>query len=354
MFKIVKKQDMQPRQILVMRGCTVVAALVFAALVILLLGYNPITVYSKIIEGSLFTSFRIQETLHKAIPLIVLSLGVSIAFKMKFWNIGAEGQFYLGAFGASLVALNLPELPAYILLPLMFFAGFVFGGIWSLIPALIKAKLGASESLVTLMMNYIAIKFITYLQYGPWKDPDAHGFAKIAKFSENAVLPKVFGIQSGWIVALVLTALVFVMFKYTKLGYQITVIGENPQTARYAGMNVNKILIIAVVMSGGICGIAGMMQASAIERSLSDQLSCGMGFTAIITSWLARLEPATIIIVSILFSILLKGGAYIQTALQVPSSVAEVIQGIILFFVLASDFFVNYKIVFTPKSKQEA
>ena len=345
MLKIIKKQDLAGGRLLLLRVVSVAAALLFAALIILILGYNPITVYGKIVEGSLFTKFRITETLHNTIPLVVLSLGIAIAFKMKFWNIGAEGQFYMGALGASYVALNFGTLPPYVLLPLMFIAGFIGGGLWSLVPALIKSKLGASETLVTLMMNYIAVKFITYLQYGPWKDPDAHGFAKVAKFSENGVLPKVFGVQSGWIVALILTAIVYILLKYTKLGYQISVIGENQQTARYAGMNVARTLIIAVVLSGGICGIAGMMQASAIERSLSDQLSAGMGFTAVITAWLSQLSPPVIVIVSFLFSILTQGGAYIQSAMQVPSSVAEIIQGAILFFVLGSEFFVNYRIV---------
>jgi len=353
-LQIVKKAGMETKQAIILRSAAVLLSLVFAALVIFIFGYNPIKIYAKMIEGSFFTPFRIQETIHKAIPLIILSLGVSVAFRMKFWNIGAEGQFYMGAVAASWVALNFGDLPMLILIPLMFIVAFIAGGLWSLVPAFLKIKCGASETLVTLMMNYIAIKFVTYLQIGPWKDPNAGGFAKIAKFTSNAVIPKVGGVHLGWIIALALAALVYFLIKYTKLGYEISVLGENMDTARYAGMNVAKIIILAVLISGGICGIAGMIQASAVERSLSDQLSAGLGFTAVITAWLSQLSAPVIVIVSFLFSVMLQGGAYIQTALQVPAAVAEIIQGIILFFVLGSEFFMQYKIVVHKNDKEAA
>jgi len=353
-LQIVKKAGMETKQAIILRSAAVLLSLVFAALVIFIFGYNPIKIYAKMIEGSFFTPFRIQETIHKAIPLIILSLGVSVAFRMKFWNIGAEGQFYMGAVAASWVALNFGDLPMLVLIPLMFIVAFITGGLWSLVPAFLKIKCGASETLVTLMMNYIAIKFVTYLQIGPWKDPNAGGFAKIAKFTSNAVIPKVGGVHLGWIIALALAALVYFLIKYTKLGYEISVLGENMDTARYAGMNVAKIIILAVLISGGICGIAGMIQASAVERSLSDQLSAGLGFTAVITAWLSQLSAPVIVIVSFLFSVMLQGGAYIQTALQVPAAVAEIIQGIILFFVLGSEFFMQYKIVVHKNDKEAA
>jgi len=352
-LQIVKKPEMDAKHAIILRSAAIVASLLFAALVIFIFGYNPFKIYAKMIEGSFFTPFRIQETIHKTIPLVVLSLGVSVAFRMKFWNIGAEGQFYLGAFAASWVAFTFPSLPMILLIPLMMLASFIFGGIYSLIPAFLKIKFGASETLVTLMLNYIAVKFITYLQLGPWKDPNAGGFAKIAKFEPNAVLPKIGGIHTGWIIALILVVIIHFLIKYTKLGYEISVLGENVQTARYAGMNVAKIIILAVIISGGICGIAGMIQASAVERSLSDQLSAGLGFTAVITAWLSQLSAPVIVIVSFLFSVMLQGGAYIQTALMVPASVAEIIQGIILFFVLGSEFFMQYKIVVHKKDENK-
>ena len=345
MFKIVRKADASPAQERVMRGAAVVAALAASALVLALLGFHPIEVYAKIVEGSLLSGHRLVSTFNKTIPLVVLSLGVAIAFKMKFWNIGAEGQFYMGAFGASLAAFSFYWLPAIAMIPLMMVSAFVFGGLLALIPAVLKSKFSTSETLVTLMLNYIAIKWITYLQYGPWKDPQAIGFPKIPKFPAAAVLPELFGVHIGWVFALVLTVLVWVLLSRSKLGYEIAVLGESETTARYAGMNVTRITIVAILLSGGLCGLAGMMQASAIEKSLSDQLSGGLGFTAVITTWLAKLSPPAIILVSFLFAMLLQGGVYLQSALQISSTVADILQGVILFFVLGSEFFLRYKIV---------
>lgn len=353
MLQIVKKQEMSPKQAMLLRIGMVFVALIAAGLIILLLGYNPITVYTNIVKGAVTNKYRITQTINKAIPLTILSLGVAVAFKMKFWNIGAEGQLYMGAIGASYIALFCPDLPIYIMLPAMMLVGILCGGLWALIPAVLKSTLGTSETLVTLMMNYIAQKIVTYLEIGPWKDPAAQGFPKIATFGKNAILPKVFGIHIGWIIALVLVVLVHILLKKTKLGYEIAVLGENPQTARYAGMSTRKILIVSVLLSGGLCGLTGMMEASAIENTLTDTLSGGLGFTAIITAYLAQLSAPAILVVSFLFAILLQGGTYLQVALQIPASVAEVIQGVILFFVLASEFFTCYKFVLRRDGKKE-
>lgn len=353
MLKVVKKDEVSGWQNLKLRIIAVIGALLASSLIMLVFGYNPFEIYYKIIEGSTFTQYRFIETINKTIPLIVLSLGIAVAFKMKFWNIGAEGQFYMGAYGAALIAYTFKDLPMIIMLPAMMLSAIIAGGFCAFIPGILKAKLNTNETLVTLMLNYVVIRWISYLQYGPWKDPAAKGFAKMARFTEAAVLPKLFGVHIGWIIALVLTVIVFILFNYTKLGYEITVIGENVTTAQYAGINVNRAIIIAVLISGGICGIAGMIQASAIERSLSSQLSGGLGFTAIITTWLAQLSPIAIIITSFLFAMLLQGGAYLQSALQIPSAVADILQGAILFFVLSSEFFTRYKIVTKAKLEKE-
>ncbi|MDR3337716.1 MAG: ABC transporter permease [Treponema sp.] len=329
------------------------AALVAAAIVMVFMGYNPLDIYGKIIEGSLGTAYRFRETVNKAIPLAMLSLGVAVAFKMKFWNIGGEGQFYMGAFGASLAAFAFPNLASPLLLPLMMATAVVFAGIWILIPALLKARFSTSETLVTLMLNYIASHWISYLQYGPWKDPAAIGFPKIAAFSKNAILPKVFGIHIGWIIVLAFTLLLYILFKKTKLGFEVEVAGESEATARYAGMNMLKITIMTSIISGGLCGIAGMMQASAIERSLSDQLSGGLGFTAVITTWLARLSPPGILITSFLFSMLILGGMFLQSSLQIPAAISGILQGIILFFAVGSEFFTRYKFVIDWKGEDK-
>jgi len=292
MFKIVKKTETTPLQSALMRAAAAVCALLCAAVIMAVIGHNPVQVYSEIIKGSVGTAYRFRETVNKAIPLVVLSLGIAVAFRMKFWNIGAEGQFYMGAYGASLIALFFPGLPMIPMLVLMFAMSLLFGGLWALIPAFFRMKFSTSETLITLMLNYVAIRWVTYLQYGPWKDPAAGGMPKIARFPDAGVLPKALGVHIGWVIALVLVAAIYILMRSTKLGYEISVLGENANTAHYAGMNVKKIITVAVMLSGGLCGAAGMMQASAIEHSLSYQLSGGLGFTAIITAWLAHLNPS--------------------------------------------------------------
>jgi simple sugar transport system permease protein len=334
-----------------LRFAAAMAALLASALIMACMGYNPLDIYGKIVAGSLGSAYRFKETVHKAIPLATLSLGIALAFRMQFWNIGAEGQFYLGAYGASLVAFGFPDLPALLLLPLMFLNALVLGGLWALIPGLLKARFGTSETLVTLMLNYVAAKWISYLQYGPWKDPQGSGFPKIAPFSEQGILPSVFGIHAGWIITLGLTVLVYGIMKRTKLGFEIDVLGESEAAARYAGMPVLRTMIITIMLSGGLCGIAGMMQASAVERSLSEQLSGGLGFTAVITSWLARLSPPGILVVSFLFSLLIQGGNFLQSSLQIPASISLVLQGIIIFFVLGSEFFIRYRFAWIRPGK---
>ncbi len=357
MIKIQKKQGLKSWQEGLLRVGSIIAALIASGIIIALLGYNPFEVYGAMVKGSLGKPYNIEATIEKCIPLLIMSLGLSIAFKMKFWNIGAEGQFYMGAFGATIVWWYFPTMPSYVLIPLMMLAAIVCGGIVALIPALLKLKLGTNETLVTLMLNYIAIGFITYLaNYSPLHEPRT--VSQIYRFTDNAMLPEigVFSAQVkvhiGWIIALVLVVLVFVMMRYSKFGFEISVLGENPDTARYAGMNVAKTLILAVVLSGGICGLAGMLQATGPEGRLTYTLSAGLGFTAVITAWLAKLSAPVILVASFLFSVLLQGGSSIGTLTGIPSAVAETIQGIILFFVLAGDFFANYKFVYKRKEKK--
>ncbi|MDR2632397.1 MAG: ABC transporter permease [Treponema sp.] len=345
MLRILSKSETSSLKEGLFRAAAALAALAASALIMAVLGYNPLDIYGKILAGSLGSAYRFKETVHKAIPLATLSLGIAIAFRMKFWNIGAEGQFYLGAYGAALLAFAFPAMPAALLLPLMFLCALVLGGLWALIPGILKARFSTNETLVTLMLNYVAAKWISYLQYGPWKDPKASGFPKIAPFSEQAILPSVLGIHAGWLITLGLAVLVYGLMKRTKLGFEIAVLGESEATARYAGMPVLRTMIIAIMLSGGLCGIAGMMQASAVERSLSEQLSGGLGFTAVITSWLARLSPPGIVVVSFLFSLLIQGGNFLQSSLQIPASISLVLQGIIIFFVLGSEFFIRYRFV---------
>ncbi len=345
MFHIVKREMPSGRKRFLIHFSAIAAALLTASIFILLMGHNPFSVYVSMVKGAFGTAHRFNETIIKSIPLIITSIGISAAFRMKFWNIGAEGQIIMGAFGASFVALNLPHLPQPLLLPLMAAAGIVAGGIWGAIPAVFKASFGTNETIFTLMLNYVALKWVTYLQFGPWKDPQALGFPKIANFSAAASLPGVFGMHAGWVIAVALTFLSYLFFKRTKKGFEIEVIGESEKTARYAGINVPRTIIFTVFLSGAVCGLSGMVQASAIHGTLSMEIGGGVGYTAIITAWLSNLKEQNIILTSFLFAAMLQGSSYIQMAFQIPQSAAQILQGLILFFVLGSEFFTRYIIV---------
>jgi general nucleoside transport system permease protein len=334
-----------------------VLAIIFALLTIsvflLCMGYNPLEVFSTMITGSLGTSVALKDTVKYAIPLCITALGVTLAFRMKFWNVGAEGQICVGAIAGSFFAYTYGDVwPQWLLITVMIIVGFLAGGLWGMIPAYFKTKWGTNETLFTLMLNYVASYFIQYLKEGPWRDPSSMGFPIMPRFSKAARMPMVLGVHIGWIFALVLVVLVFLYIRYSKQGYELTVVGENEQTARYAGMPVKKIILRTMFLSAGICGLAGILQASGADKQLTETVAGGNGFTAITIAWLARLSPIAILLVSFLFGVMEKGSGAVETAIKLSPSMADVMQGIILFFMLGAEFFINYKLMF--RNEKEA
>lgn len=328
-----------------------IVALLLGALPLAYAGLNPFTAYQRMFEaGFSLTNFVISDTLVKATPLILAGLGVSIAFRMRLWNIGAEGQLFLGAWATAGVALFWlpPETPAPLMLAVMTLAGFAAGAVWGAIPGVLKAKLGVNEIITSLMLTYVAIQFNNYFVYGPWA---AGGFGLTAPFPRSAWFPRLtdygdafpvlrgmtahLGIVFGIIAAVIL----FIIFKYSKWGYELKVIGDNPNAARYAGMNLSRNIILTMVVSGGLAGLAGMAELAGVVHRLQENFSPGYGFTAIIVAWLARLNPLAIIVVGYLFGGLLVGGDAIQ-----PAGIPLMIQGIILFCVISADTFTRYRI----------
>jgi simple sugar transport system permease protein len=351
MIRISKRADMPQSKRWIIRISAIILALAIMSFFFIFLGHNPLEVYQTIITGSLGTYNRFVKTIELVIPLSLSALGIMIAFKMKFWNIGAEGQIVVGAIAATFVALNFSELNSVLLLSMMFIASALAGGIYAFIPAIFKVKFKTNETLFTLMLNYIALRYVTYLQYGPWKDPAARGFPKIANFAQNARLPRVFQINAGWIILIVFVALIYVLMNKSKLGYEIAVIGESQKTAKYAGMNVAKVIVMALFISGALSGIVGMIQVAGVNYTLSDQVSGGMGFTAIIIAWLSQIKVLLIPVVGFFFAMLVQGATFIRTAFQIPQSIVDILQAIILFFALGSEFFINYKLHFERKAK---
>ena len=325
---------------------SVALGLIFAGLFVFFTGKNPMELYSEILQSSVGSVYGLSETVVEMIPLALCSLGVSLAFRMQLWNIGAEGQFYMGACGATYFALFYSNLPIFILLPLMLIAGFVCGGIWGLIPAIPKAFGNVNETISSLLLNYVAYCWIAYLVYGPWKDPKGNNFPLTKEFSPGATIPSLGTTRITYTVFfMVLVAVVlYIILKYSKWGYELKVSGSSRKAADYAGMSYVKNVLLAMFFSGAISGMAGMAEVSGVLHRLQQTISPGYGYTAILIALLGRLNPLSILVVSFLMGGLLVGGYSLQTS-GFPSSMVSMFQGSILFFVLAGEIFNNYRLV---------
>jgi len=343
--RIAKRDSIEKKWAYAIRAAAIVGALAVGSILILSLGHNPFFVYRDMAAGSLGSALARQETVRIAVPLLIAGMGIGLAFKMRFWNIGAEGQIIAGAMAASGFAL-FSGIPAPFLLIVMLLASLAAGGLWGLIPAVFKAKWNTNETLFTLMMNYIALEIVRYAQYGPWRDPKQRGFPKIAIFSDAARLPRVFGVNIGWIIGIILAAAVYIYMRKTKHGYEITVVGESIPTARYAGMNVGRVFLRTMFLSGALCGLTGFILVSGANYTLSESVSGGVGFTAITVAWLSGLNPILMTVFSVFIAMLEKGANAVQTTFKIPSSAADILTGLILFFMLGCEFFLNYKLVF--------
>jgi general nucleoside transport system permease protein len=349
-LSVEKRTNNSAVQTFVILVVSVLAGLFLGSLFFLIKGISPFLALQKIIIGSFGSPYGLKETITKAIPLILIASGLSIAFHGKFWNIGAEGQLLFGAIGATWVALFLgPRLSSFWVFPLMFLAGFIFGAAFGTIPAIFKTKLRINETIVTLMLNYIAAELVRFLVFGPWKGKSQYGFPYTDNFPPNAVLPLIQGSRIHYL-TLILSILVvavswFILYK-TKFGYEVKVMGENPEAGRYAGINFTKTTIWIMILSGGFAGLAGVGEVAGIHHHLSypDSISSGYGFTAIIVTWLARLNPFFVILSSLFFGGILVGGDAIQTSLGFPAATINIFNGLILFSLIAGGFFLDYKL----------
>ena len=344
LIRLAKRDGMPRGQVWAIRGASFLLAIVIGALIFLLLGHSPFAAYGAILEGSLGRPTMLRQTVRIAVPLLGTALAIAPCFKMRFWNIGAEGQITAGAVGASYFALFWADaLPAPVLLVVMAVSGAVLGGLWALVPAFFKARWGTNETLFTLMMNYIIIGVVRWLQGGPWEGRP--GSQIIPEFADAALLPRVFGVHCGWIIVLILTVLMFLYMKYTKQGYEIAVVGESENTARYAGMNVGRVIMRTMFLSGALSGLVGFIVVSGADGTLHAEVAAGVGFTAITVAWLAQLNPFGMVAISGLLAVLEKGADRLQTNMDVPASISDIITGVFLFCILGSEFFINYRLI---------
>ena len=330
----------------------ILIALLLGGILIAQAGGDPLRSYAHIAQASLGDIGVLSDTLVKATPILLAALACSIAFRMKLWNIGAEGQFIMGAFGASAIVLT-PILPAetsrWLFIPVMMVAGMAAGAVWGFIPGFLKAKFNVNEIISTLMLNYIAVAWINFWIFAVWTEG---GFQMTPKFTENAWLPRLLdyakaapvlrGLTThlGLLIGIVVAILLWLVVYRSRWGYEIRLIGDNPQAARYAGINITRNTVLVMMLSGALAGLGGMSEVTGVVHRLqTSPIAAGYGFTGIIVAWLGKLNPLVIIFVSVLFGALILAGREIQ-----PSGVPKMIQGIILVCLIASDFLLRYRV----------
>ncbi|HQQ39891.1 MAG TPA: ABC transporter permease [Clostridia bacterium] len=331
-------------------------ALVICAIIIYsLTKLNPLKVYGAMFKGAFGTEKRIWVTIRDIMMLLCIAVGLAPAFKMRFWNIGAEGQVLIGGIAAAACMIYLGKsLPTMALIVIMFFGSAVAGGVWGTIPAVFKARWNANETLFTLMMNYIAIQLTSFF-VAKWEHPfGSNTVGIINQMTKAGWFPTVFGqmYTLNIMIVLTLTVLMYLYLRYSKQGYEIAVVGESENTARYAAINVKKVIIRTIALSGAICGVAGFVAVAGASHTISTNTAGGRGFTAIIVAWLSKFNTFVMIGIAALLVFLDKGAIEIASQFDLNDFVAEMITGIILFFVLGSEFFINYKIRFRGGRKE--
>ena len=378
LFHVVRRTDISFGKAMLIRVLAVLAALVLCGIIIVLItGENPFEMYKYMFDGSFKTPRKFWAMLQDLALLLCVALALTPAFKMRFWNIGGEGQVLMGGLGA-LITMKLlgddgAHLPHAVILPLTILAAIVFGAIWGVIPAIFKAFWNTNEALFTLMMNYIAIQIVLYFQFiwsggsntipivNAGRETSTYaGWLRLPaeidpSFTGSTVVPSSSGFLLNIIIVAVLTVAVFFYLRNSKQGYEISVVGESENTARYIGINVKKVIIRTMIISGILCGIAGLLIVAGTDHTIDTNSARGYGFTAILVSWLAKFNPFYMILTSFLIVFLPKGSIELASKTNniINSNFAEVLIAIIIFFIIGCEFFINYKIMFNPRKKRK-
>ena len=351
LFHVIKRDDIVWWKAWLIRIVAVIFALIVSGVVtILLTGINPVDMYVSMIDGAVGTPRLTWNLLQNTAILLCISLAVTPAFKMKFWNIGAEGQVLIGGLAtASCMIFFGEKLPTPILILVMLVTSIISGALWGLVPAYFKTRFNSNETLFTLMMNYVAIQLVAYFTL-EWSVPKGSGTPRTLVYGQ---LPELFGQKYliNILVVAVLTVVAYIYLKYSKQGYEISVVGESENTAKYIGINVKKVVLRTMAISGAICGIAGFLLVAGTDHSLKSDTAGGRGFTAIMVSWLAKFNPVFMVLTSLLIVFLQKGASKISEVYRLNSSFSDIITGIIIFFIIGSEFFINYKLKISKKEE---
>lgn len=358
LFHVVKRDTLPLGKAIGIRAIAIVIALLVCGLITTIVtGVNPFAVYGTILKGAFGSSRKSFVTLQDLSILLMISLALTPAFKMRFWNIGGEGQVLIGGLAAAACMILLPgKVPNPVLILIMVVSSVAAGAIWGLIPAAFKALWNTNETLATLMMNYIATQLVAYYMV-VWETPKGSGkIGIINQDTEIGWLPTMFGNKYllTIFIAVVVTACMFIYLKYTKHGYEIAVVGESEPTARYVGIKVEKVILRTVALSGAICGLVGLLLVGGINHTVTTTIAGGQGFTAVMVSWLAKFEPISMIFTSLLIVVMNRGASEISTNFGLNMSFADILTGVILFFIIGCEFFITYKLSFRKKNKEVA
>ena len=350
-FHIAKRDDIVWWKAWIIRIVAVVVALIVSGIItIALTDINPVDMYASMIEGTIGTERRAWNLFQNVAILLCISLAVTPAFKMKFWNIGAEGQVLAGGFATACCMMFFGEkLSTPLLICVMFIMSVVAGALWALVPAFFKTRFNSNETLFTLMMNYIAIQIVAYFTL-VWSVPKGSGTPRVLEHGQLPILFEQRYFFNIMVVAIV-TVVAYIYLKYSKQGYEISVVGESEKTAKYIGINVKKVILRTMAISGAVCGIAGFLLVAGTDHSLKSDTAGGRGFTAIMVSWLAKFNPIYMIVTSFLIVFLQKGASKISEVYRLNSSFSDIITGIIIFFIIGSEFFINYTIKLSKKEE---
>lgn len=351
LFHIVKRSNVSMKKAIAVRAIAIVVALLVAGLFIFIITKrNPIEIYKQMFLGVFGSAHRITKALKSLAILLCISLAVTPAFKMKFWNCGAEGQALIGglACAASMFYLG-GSVPKWLLVIVMIVTSILAGAIWAVIPALFKAKWNTNETLFTLMMNYVATSLVAFFIKCWAKDGSG-----ILRPMTQYGLPQIANTDYllSVIVVALLTVAIYIYMKYSKHGYEIAVVGESENTARYIGINVKKVIIRTMLLSGAICGLCGLLLVGGIDKTISTETVGGQGFTAIMVSWLGKFNPIFMILTSFLIVFLQVGTKQVSTSFRIDTSLADITTAIILFFIIGCEFFINYELRFRKKEKE--
>ncbi len=349
-IRMMKRDSLPKWKGICIRIIAVLLSLIVCAIVIVgITGQDPMEVYKGIINGAIGTNRRLWVTIRETMILLLVAVGLTPAFKMKFWNIGAEGQVLVGGLAtAALMIYCGDSMPNWLLVIVMIIASAVAGMIWGLLPAFFKAHYNTNETLFTLMLNYVAMQLVTFCIVF-WENPKGSNTVGIINAAtRKGWFPELFGKPQmlNVIIVLVITLGMFIYMKYSKQGYEIAVVGESENTARYAGINVKKVIIRTVMISGAICGIAGAIIIGGSSHTISTSTAGGRGFTAIIVAWMSKFNPFVMIIVSAFLVFMQQGSIQIASQFGLNQNASDIITGILLFFLIGCEFFVNYQVEF--------